>query len=202
MRKKWDGLCPARKHGLDYKDQTCDLCMSLAQRFATEAHRGQTYGNDEPYTVHLARVVEVLKRFGFKKDKALLDAGWLHDTVEDTKVRYHDIWERFGVDTAELVEYVTDRPGKNRRERHANTYPALGSKGGRAVALKLADRISNVEYSIEKKDDGKLKMYQKEHPEFIKYLRRSGEHYEMWDHLGGLLGFERPDQDQYSEDDE
>lgn len=171
-----------------------------AEHFATEAHRGQTYGNGEPYTVHLARVVEVLKRFGFGKDRALINAGWLHDTIEDTPVRYHDIWARFGGDTAELVEDVTDRPGKNRRERHANTYPALGHRGGRSVALKLADRIANVEYSVERKDDGKLKMYRKEHPEFVRYLHRNGEHEEMWDHLGELLGFERPDQAQYSEE--
>lgn len=26
--EKWSGMCPANKHGLDYKGQACDLCPS------------------------------------------------------------------------------------------------------------------------------------------------------------------------------
>jgi hypothetical protein len=58
------------------------------------------------------------------------------------------------------------------------------------VALKLADRIANVEFSIECEDGGKVKMYRKEYPDFVTYLHKAGEHDAMWDHLGGLLGFE------------
>lgn len=31
-RAKWDGLCPAGKHGLDYRTQPCDLCAKSKRR--------------------------------------------------------------------------------------------------------------------------------------------------------------------------
>lgn len=29
VTRKWNGLCPASKHGLDFKGQACDLCSRL-----------------------------------------------------------------------------------------------------------------------------------------------------------------------------
>ncbi len=172
---------------------------TAAEAFAIEAHGKQRYGT-HPYAYHLRAVVEVLQRFGFGS-VGLVNAGWLHDTLEDTATRYHDLWDRFGKETADLVEAVTDKPGKNRRERHAATYPALRAAGRRAVTLKLADRIANVEHSVDTKNWDKLKMYKKEHADFARYLYDEGDGLdEMWDHLGGLLGFERPDQQQYRGD--
>jgi hypothetical protein len=31
VREKWSGMCPAGKHGLDYKGQMCDLCPREAK---------------------------------------------------------------------------------------------------------------------------------------------------------------------------
>lgn len=171
--------------------------------FATKAHEGQKYGGAYPYTHHLDRVVQVLMWAGFSKDRALLNAGWLHDTLEDQpgRVTYQLLWDSFGLDVANLVKAVTDKPGKNRREKHEATYPGIRRAGARAVALKLADRIANVEFSVLEGDEGKLEMYRKEHADFTKVLYQRGEHEEMWDRLGEALGFEREDQLQYSEDD-
>lgn len=32
-RRRWDGLCPAGRHGLDFKSQPCDRCAASARRF-------------------------------------------------------------------------------------------------------------------------------------------------------------------------
>lgn len=169
--------------------------MSLEQQaraFATGAHAGQTYGLDgRPYTEHLGGVVSVLYRWErFRRDAHLLAAGWLHDTIEDTKVDYAAIFGLFGGDVANMVDAVTDRPGKNRREKHEATYPMVRYIGGdRAAWLKLADRIANVEYSRSTKDKGKLKMYRGEQAEFKRLLGTTQveEEVEMWKWLDTLL---------------
>lgn len=175
-----------------------------AAHYAEKVHEGQLYGATRPYTHHLDLVAQVLMHHGYRKDRALLNAAWLHDTLEDQPARCtpQDLHSLFGHDTAMLVEAVTNKPGKNRRERHEATYPGIRAAGTRAVALKLADRIANVEFSQLEGDEGKLKMYQKEHAFFAKTLYKRGELEDMWDRLGEALGFEREDQLQYSEDDD
>lgn len=152
--------------------------------FATTKHvtqEGQMYG-PLPYTHHLAAVEAVLRRFGFGDDLVMLQAGWLHDSVEDTKTKAKEIIEAFGEEVANLVVAVTNEPGENRKARGLATYPKIRAAGPRAVALKLADRIANVE------NGGKLvKMYQKEYEDFRRALFTAGENEEMWAHLDGLL---------------
>lgn len=141
--------------------------IEQAKMFATQKHvldNHQLYGL-LPYTHHLAAVDQTLLYFGLD-DEALRTAAWLHDVVEDTRersneVRVRDIEEIFGEEVAVLVGAVTSEPGLNRKTRNALTYPKIREAGMRAVALKLADRIANVE------SGGRaIGMYVKEHPEF------------------------------------
>lgn len=160
--------------------------MKRAQEFAARAHAGQEYGGHS-YTFHLAQVVAVLDRFGFraddpvpaKRDQAqdLIIAGWLHDVVEDTSVTSEEVAAEFGATVAALVVAVTNEPGANRKERAAKTYPKIRAAGESAVALKLADRIANVESCLA---DSKLGMYKKEAEGFRSVLRKPGEWEEMW----------------------
>lgn len=144
--------------------------LERARWFAEGAHAGQMYGNGERYAHHLEMVVAVLERFGVTDEDTLI-AGWLHDTVEDTNVTFAAIADAFGVRVARTVEAVTDKPGKNRRERHAATYPLIRRTGGwRAILVKLADRIANMEYSQEVANIGKMAMYRKEFDEFKNML--------------------------------
>lgn len=152
--------------------------------FATLKHViqcGQMYG-PLPYTHHLAAVEAVLRRF-MRDDLVMLQAGWLHDTIEDTGTKSKEIVEAFGEEVADLVVAVTNEKGDNRKIRSALTYPKIRAAGTRAVALKLADRIANVEQG------GKLvDMYRKEHEDFRRALYTVGENGDMWLHLDNLLG--------------
>lgn len=156
-----------------------------AQDFASKAHAGQMYG-PYSYTKHLADVESVLRRFGFE-DEDLLTSAWLHDCVEDANVSIHDIAGRFGLNVAVLVYAVTDGKGKNRRERKAASYRKMAERP-RAIILKLADRIANIENSIVS-NAGLLQMYRKEHPLFTQKLASASpaEAAAMWDHLDALL---------------
>jgi (p)ppGpp synthase/HD superfamily hydrolase len=154
--------------------------MNMAQEFALAVHGDQMY-SDEPFGVHLQNVVDVLKRFGIDR-WPILDAAWLHDTLEDTETTYEQIRDAFGAQVADLVLAVTDEPGANRKERAVKTWMKIRSFGHDAVALKLADRIANTEYSMTHKSHH-LKMYKQEFPAFSTALFEPGEHEDMWDYL-------------------
>ncbi len=155
----------------------------LAYEFAKKAHGSQTQG-PRPYIEHPEQVVGVLKEHGFGNDENLILAGWLHDTIEDTDVTFEMVEEAFGTDVAELVDYVSQRPGSNRKERIKATYPHT-RKSSRAVALKLSDRIANVRYSVNPNETNRsfFLMYAKEHPGFTEGLFLPGEHVKLWETL-------------------
>jgi (p)ppGpp synthase/HD superfamily hydrolase len=142
--------------------------VEQAKLFATQKHvldNHQLYGTLLPYTHHLQAVELVLVRFGFGDDE-IRAAAWLHDVVEDTRglkneVKVRDIEEVFGEDVGAMVSAVTSEEGENRKVRNALTYPKIRATGVRAVALKLADRIANVESGGRMVDK-----YRKEHPDF------------------------------------
>jgi (p)ppGpp synthase/HD superfamily hydrolase len=114
--------------------------MENARSFAIAAHAGQLYGS-EPYETHLSAVVLVLRDFGF--DDSYQDAGWLHDVVEDTSVPLTEIREQFGDTVAQMVDACTGL-GPTRQDRNMRIYSGLRACP-KAAAVKLADRIANVE---------------------------------------------------------
>lgn len=139
----------------------------MAKMFAAEAHK-EPYDGVLPYTYHLSMVVDNLLSFGFT-DNHVICAGWLHDVLEDTNRSYNDVKRLFGPDTADLVYAVTNELGKNRKERSVKTYPKI--KGNyEATALKLADRIANVEYGAMHGSE-MWRLYYAELPVFEKGIR-------------------------------
>ena len=165
--------------------------MSLtvqARVFAVGAHGVQQYG-DEPYVVHLDAVAAVVRRFSSIIGPAwrtVERAAYLHDTLEDTRTSREALAQRFGDDVARLVAAVTNEPGATRHERARKTYPKLREAGTLAVALKLSDRIANVEEGLRTKSE-QLPKYLEEYAYFRATLRRTGELDPMWRHLDGLF---------------
>jgi (p)ppGpp synthase/HD superfamily hydrolase len=162
-----------------------------ARQVGIAAHGNQHYG-DKPYEHHLQAVVEVLKRFGASlEDTAtapLLIAAWLHDSLEDTALSRAEVETNFGSEVAELVWRVTDEPGATRKERKPATYRKTRENEA-AIILKLADRIANVEASLENGSE-LLRMYSREQPEFKEALHAASTSdlaTRMWDHLDQLL---------------
>lgn len=147
--------------------------------YATVKHGDQKYGF-LPYTTHLSAVENVLRRFDVA-DLVLLGAAWLHDVCEDTGTKVKEIEELFGEETASIVGAVTNEKGENRKIRAALTYPKIRANK-KAVILKLADRIANVE------NGGSLvTMYKKEYEDFKRALYTKDENEEMWSCLDRLL---------------
>lgn len=162
-----------------------------AKIFAIKAHNGDTYGGYS-YTKHLNDVYNVMVTFGVFEELVLV-SSWLHDTIEDTQVVYEDIHNKFGSKVANLVYLLTDKRGKNRKERHQNTYPDL-AKDHYARLIKIGDRFANIMMTMHDSQE-KFAMYEKEYQYFKETLqseiKESDEFHEielkMWYHLDKLF---------------
>ncbi|MBU1151914.1 RelA/SpoT family protein [Patescibacteria group bacterium] len=122
-----------------------------AFRFAEEAHKGQMRKDKKtPYIVHPIKAVEILAEF--HADEATLIAAVLHDVPEDTMVDIQEIEHRFGKEVSFLVDGVTKlskmQYRHNMDDRAVESLKKLflhSSKDLRAIVIKLADRLHNME---------------------------------------------------------
>jgi (p)ppGpp synthase/HD superfamily hydrolase len=105
----------------------------------------------------------------------VLNAVWLHDTIEDCRLTYNDILKISNKEVADLVYALSNEKGRDRQERANEKY----YKGIRdtefATFIKLCDRLANVIYSRET-NSRMFDVYKNENQDFLKHL------------------FERPDQ--------
>ncbi|MCL4560238.1 MAG: bifunctional (p)ppGpp synthetase/guanosine-3',5'-bis(diphosphate) 3'-pyrophosphohydrolase [Chloroflexi bacterium] len=91
-----------------------------AYKFAEQAHTGQTRASGEPYITHCLSVAAILAEL--RVPPAVVIAGLLHDTVEDTPVTMDQIRKEFGEEVARLVDGVTkltNLPRVSRGDQHA-----------------------------------------------------------------------------------
>lgn len=118
-----------------------------ARRYASKAHAeaGQRRKyTDEPYIVHPAAVVELVR--SVCDDEEVLAAAWLHDTVEDTPSTLNDISSHFGERVAGLVAMLTNpgtAAGQNRAARKVAHFRHTAAASPDAQTIKLADIIDN-----------------------------------------------------------
>ncbi|MBK7842431.1 MAG: HD domain-containing protein [Bdellovibrionales bacterium] len=166
------------------------------------AENQQEYAG-ESYTRHLNNVKAVLREFGFgPKDSieglVLGSAALIHDVIEDTDATYEEIEDLFSSQLARIVLGVTklnnsdkDQVGLSPEDILKNTYRRTRTDR-LSVALKLADRISNVRQGLADfflNLPSKVSKYMLEQKVFKEILYR-GEETElqpMWDELDRLL---------------
>ncbi|MGD0707861.1 MAG: bifunctional (p)ppGpp synthetase/guanosine-3',5'-bis(diphosphate) 3'-pyrophosphohydrolase [Anaerolineaceae bacterium] len=95
--------------------------ITRAYQFAEKAHAGQKRASGEPYLTHCEAVAIILAEM--RVPPAVVIAGLLHDTVEDTKVTLDDIRREFSDEIARLVDGVTkltNLPRVSRADQHKN----------------------------------------------------------------------------------
>jgi len=126
---------------------TADLMLVIrAADFAARRHVGQRRKGAarEPYVNHLVEVAYLIADATGGRDAALVAAGLLYDTLEDTETRYEELEALFGLDIAELVSEVTDDKSLPKAERKRRQVATAASKSERARLLKIADKTSNL----------------------------------------------------------
>ena len=124
--------------------------LDKAYRFAEQWHGDQKRPAGEPYTLHLLQVVEIL----FENDERLwqtdmLVSGLLHDVVEDTDCTLEEVRAQFGEGVAQLVEWLTKperTEGESKDAAKKRYLERLRQAPEEAIIVKLADRVSNVQF--------------------------------------------------------
>ena len=146
--------------------------VARAYRKAAKAHEGQKRASGEPYVQHCLAVAEILAEL--RMPAAVVAAGLLHDTVEDTDTTLEDLRRDFGDEVASLVDGVTKLVSlprvsradgvmegdeaedevlaqvSERERKRTLTNESLRktflamSKDVRVVIIKLADRLHNM----------------------------------------------------------
>ena len=94
--------------------------IERAYRIADVAHEGQKRASGEPYISHCLAVAMILAEL--RVPPAVVAAGLLHDTVEDTPLTIQDIQQDFGDEIARLVDGVTkltQLPRVSRGDQHS-----------------------------------------------------------------------------------
>lgn len=130
---------------------TTDLSMvAKAYQVASDAHNGQLRQSGEPYIIHPLKVAIILA--DLELDLETIEAGLLHDVVEDTKVSKEDIVQQFGAEVATLVDGVTKLKTltytTSKEEIQAENYRKMFmamAKDIRVILIKLADRLHNLQ---------------------------------------------------------
>jgi (p)ppGpp synthase/HD superfamily hydrolase len=122
------------------------LLVARAFDFAARAHSAQRRKglHAEPYVNHLAEVAYLLAQGTEGGDPALVAAGLLHDTLEDTPTLREELEREFGPEIAGLVEEVTDDRSLPKEERKEHQVLHAPVKSARARMLKIADKTSNL----------------------------------------------------------
>lgn len=119
-----------------------------AYRYADSAHLGQFRKSGEPYITHPIAVATILA--SWKLDAPTIQAGLMHDVLEDTPLSKQEMAERFGIQVAELVDGVS----KLDKLRFASNEIAQAesfrkmllamARDVRVILVKLADRLHNM----------------------------------------------------------
>lgn len=116
-----------------------------ATAFAARAHRHQLRKDGQtPYVSHCMRVALTISQVFGCDDPAIVVAGLLHDTLEDTTTDYDDLEQYFGTEVADIVAAMSKdmRLAQEMREQAYDRQLAAGPWQARMV--KLADVYDNL----------------------------------------------------------
>ncbi len=122
--------------------------LERAYRFAAEHHQHQMRRSGEPYIVHPLAVAHIL--LDMKMDSVCIQAGLLHDVLEDTGATREEVEQAFGEEVARVLDGVTNLSKisfANREDRQAENLRKMllaMTADIRVIIVKLADRLHNM----------------------------------------------------------
>jgi GTP pyrophosphokinase/guanosine-3',5'-bis(diphosphate) 3'-pyrophosphohydrolase len=133
---------------LDYLPEADVARVREAFRFADAAHLGQFRASGEPYITHPIAVAGYCAEW--RLDAQAVMAALLHDAMEDCGITKVELIERFGPQTAELVDGLTKLDKlqfSTKEESQAESFRKMllaMSRDVRVILIKLADRLHNM----------------------------------------------------------
>lgn len=142
----WEALRQELSHYLD--DETIAEVLRAAV-YGAQAHEGQMRQSGEPYFVHPIAVSKILAAQRF--DLPVLQAGLLHDVLEDTPISKAEMAQVFGTEVTAIVDGVSklDRlKDQAPQEAQADSFKKMlvaMTDDPRVIIIKLADRLHNMQ---------------------------------------------------------
>lgn len=140
-----------------------------AIKFATTKHlekEQKVPGTNLPYVVHLSNVAMEIIIASANSDN--FDLGFavqvalLHDTIEDTTTDFGELENKFGVRIAEAVSALTKNKEVPKEQQMHDSLMRIKKLQPEVWAIKLADRITNLQPPPPNWDNEKKNKYQKE----------------------------------------
>ncbi|WP_415326088.1 HD domain-containing protein [Chryseobacterium sp. MMS23-Vi53] len=154
-------------------------------KFAAQLHadKNQTIpGTNLPYVVHLSNVaMEILiaseKSENFDTEFAV-QLALLHDTLEDTVVTFEQIENEFGKKVAQGVLALTKNSDLEKSEQMMDSLRRIQQQPKEVWAVKLADRITNLQRPPHFWKAEKIQKYKEEAQIILNELRGGNEYLE------------------------
>lgn len=147
-------------------------------KFAAQQHTdiNQTIpGTSLPYVVHLSNVaMEILVAAGqseFFNVEFAVQLALLHDVLEDTGATLEELSEKFGKEIAEGVLALTKNAELPKDERMADSLERIRQQPREVWAVKLADRITNLQQPPHFWTPEKIETYRQEATMILHELR-------------------------------
>ena len=172
---------------------TPDQVILQAKEFALASHSNHFYPDGRPYFSHLESVSSLTKQatlYDSSLDEGtLLSVSYLHDSIEDTQVRYEDIIALFGYEIANAVASLTKDKTLSKKEQIQDSLNRILLTSKEAQVVKLADRISNLYQTLLYSDNkwtSQYKEYYRQESLFINKALGDSSHY-LSKKLTGLI---------------
>ena len=138
-----------------------------AVRFAAERHASQTVpGTELPYLLHVTQVAaEVMRGLAVEPVAApdlAVACALLHDTVEDTATTMAELTAAFGADVGRGVAALSKDPQLAKADQLDDSLRRIRAGPREVWAVKLADRITNLQRPPPRWSAAKRRQYQAE----------------------------------------
>jgi (p)ppGpp synthase/HD superfamily hydrolase len=152
-----------------------------AYRFAAHAHRWQKVpGTSFPYIMHLSFVAMEVLAAAAVEDIGDVDLAMkcalLHDTLEDTRVRYAELQQQFGQAVADGVLALTLNKRLSRSEQMPECLKRIRAQRLEIWMVKLADRITNLQPPPRHWSVSRIRDYHRESQVILEALGSASSH--------------------------
>src|SRR3954469_22463587 len=113
-----------------------------ALEFAAERHEGQRReADDAAFILHPLEVAQLLRNRGYRD--AIVAAGVLHDSLENTDATPRELEQRFGAEVARLVCTVSEPSSEGSyAERKSRLRASIAAAGQDAAIVYAADKVA------------------------------------------------------------
>ncbi|WP_264525429.1 HD domain-containing protein [Flavobacterium sp. N502536] len=147
-------------------------------KFAAKKHADQNQvipGTNLPYVVHLSNVtMEILlatQNTASFNTAFAIQIALLHDILEDTQTIFEELVTEFDEEIAQAVLALTKDSKIPKEERMADSLARIKELSKEVWAVKLADRITNLQVPPENWSVEKIKEYQQQAVQILNTLK-------------------------------